>query len=690
MEDQEKSGFGRRGFLQVSALGAAAVVGAGSGAFAPAAAQAASPVAAPTATGRVAAAAAGRVVKALQPGKAPLANADIRNTYINPVNLPHMEVRSVPVSMAPTDAAVANSSGMLAPLAKEKWVEADARSLVRAAKSGLGVLTENAYRTAADFSPIAVGDTIYLYASGSMLGANGNTSVWSSKDYVTWEHHVMNMGLTAPSVVQVGSKFYMTGNSSPIYVADSPTGPWTEFGSMVQLDGTRLSTGDMQFFLDTDGRLYLTYNIGAPIMGVELDANDPRKVLTKPVVVWNYDPTQEWQHFGDNKQHTTQGWVEGSQIVKVGGTYYLSVASGGTEHTTYATGVMSSNSPLSGYKPQEANPIGQALSGSADYPNAGHGSFVVDQAGHLLFFYTYVIAYEQGFERRLGMDVCNVEADGSISCRLSNTPRLVPGREVDGKDDLGLYNLSTMTSAYWASSYSPGRTPYYAGDRSLQTWWQPADNDAAPAYVMGFANAFYISAAQIHWKELGHAFTKANVIRYTLEYRDIEANKWVMLVDRSGNETPYTADYLVFDRVFTHAVRLKILGTTENVKVGVQQLNVFGENYTLAKAKGLFDPAPAPTLKVDATATVRDVAGKAYVTVVATNNETVPVAMTLSSSFGSKDFKDVQPGKSVSASFNSREPAIPAGEATVLATAQVNGQTVSFTKALPYAAFPKA
>lgn len=94
----------------------------------------------------------------------------------------------------------------------------------------------------------------------------------------------------------------------------------------------------MQFFLDTDGRLYLTYNIGAPIMGVELDANDPRKILTDPVVLWDFDPAQEWLHFGDNKQHSTQGWVEGSQMFKIGSTYYLSVAAGGTEHTTYATG----------------------------------------------------------------------------------------------------------------------------------------------------------------------------------------------------------------------------------------------------------------------------------------------------------------------------------------------------------------
>ena len=53
---------------------------------------------------------------------------------------------------------------------------------------------------------------------------------------------------------------------------------------------------------------------------------------------------------------------------------------------------------------------------------------------------------------------------------------------------------------------------------------------------------------------------------------------------------PYTADYMTFDRVLTNAVRLKILGTTENVKVGVHELNVFGENYNLAVEKGMITP----------------------------------------------------------------------------------------------------
>jgi hypothetical protein len=280
------------------------------------------------------------------------------------------------------------------------------------------------------------------------------------------------------------------------------------------------------------------------------------------------------------------------------------VSAGGTEHTTYSTGLLKSRKgPLTGYEYQDGNPIGHEPGGdypSAVFPNAGHGGFVQDDAGNLLFFYTYVIGYEgAGFERRAAMDVCYVEPTGNIVCRLSNTPQLAPSTDPPepGKrrgnpapaDDAGLYNVSTHSQTYWASSYAPGRTPYYATDRVLSTWWQPADSDPSPTLIVGLANLYNVSAIQLHWKELGASFTAKNAVRYTLEYYNITANAWAPLVDRSANATALPVDYMTFGEVLTHAIRLKILGTSENIRVGVQQLNVFGENYTLAAAKGLLD-----------------------------------------------------------------------------------------------------
>lgn len=683
-KDGAPSGLDRRRFLQMSAFGAAAVGAAAAGGTA-----VATPAVAASGAGSAlaATAVAAAAMRANSAAKVPLENVDMTKTYVNPVNLPFLDVGARPSTMPASDAGVAAvTPAMRATLAKERWLPADGRSMVRQAKTGFALATENSSRTAADFSPILVDDTIYLYASGSMLGDTGNINAWSTKDYINWEFHEMNIGATAPTVVKVGAKYYLAGNSTGVWSADAPFGPWTEMGPFTRKDGSVFTASDVQFFLDTDGRLYMSYNIGAPHMAVELDANDPRKFLTDPVVVWNFDPNDEWQHFGENKQHTTHGYVEASQIFKVGDTYYISVASGGTEHTTYATGVAKSSSPLGPYVPQDANPVGQALEGQAQFPNAGHGAFIVDFNDNLVFFYTIVIAYEQGSQRRMGLDICEVAEDGTISARLSNTPRLAPGLTQNGTDDVGLYNISQLTSAYWASSYAPGRLPIYAMDHSTQTWWEPADGDANPSYIVGFANVFYISSAQIQWKELGLTFTKRNAVRYTLEYKDIESDTWKPLADRSANDVAYTSDYVVFDRVLTHAVRLKILGTTENVKVGVTAMNVFGENYTFAKEKGLFLPPPPPALKVELTATPRKIGSKIHVTVVATNNEASPLDITLSTPYGEKAFTSVAPGKSASVTFNSRASSIEAGDATAKLSGVVNGATVTETKTVAYGA----
>ncbi len=405
---------------------------------------------------------------------------DMSRTYANPLNLPNIEVRTNTSTMAPTDAGLGNSAQMLPILAKDTWVEADGRNLSGRAKAGFRALTENRYRTMADFSPVNYDGTIYLYCSGNL---QTNRALYSTRDYRTWQYQEMNLGVTAPTAVRVGGKYYLAGNNTPVYVADSPAGPWTQLGRFTRPDGSTFSAGDVQFFLDDNGRLYLSWNIGAPIMGAELDPAKPNQLISEPVVVFDFDPSQEWMHFGDNKQGYNFAWVEGSQIFKVGNVYYFAVAAGGTEHTSYCTGVLKSRKgPLSGYEYQDGNPIGHALGGdypSSVFPDAGHGGFVQDDAGNLVFFYTYVIGYEgAGFERRAGMDVCYVDPTGNIVCRLSNTPQLVPSTEPPkpGKrrgehalaDDAGLYNVSTHSQTYWASSYAPGRTPYYATDRVFE------------------------------------------------------------------------------------------------------------------------------------------------------------------------------------------------------------------------------
>ena len=90
----------------------------------------------------------------------------------------------------------------------------------------------------------------------------------------------------------------------------------------------------------------------------------------------------------------------------------------------------------------------------------------------------------------------------------------------------------------------------------------------------------------------------------------------------------------------------------------------------------------APALPVTVTADTRCVAGKVTVTARVANGATVPVALAITSTYGSKSIAAVQPGKSTSAAFSTRSAAIGAGSVVVTVTAGDDSAEAS----APYAA----
>ncbi|MFF2050571.1 beta-glucosidase [Leifsonia sp. NPDC058194] len=91
---------------------------------------------------------------------------------------------------------------------------------------------------------------------------------------------------------------------------------------------------------------------------------------------------------------------------------------------------------------------------------------------------------------------------------------------------------------------------------------------------------------------------------------------------------------------------------------------------------------------VSATTTVKPLAGKAYLSVAATNNATTSVDIVITTAYGNKTFTAVEPGTTVSVSINSKLATVPAGSASVAVTGKVNGASLTETKSAPYAAYP--
>ncbi|MCC2031466.1 beta-L-arabinofuranosidase domain-containing protein [Microbacterium allomyrinae] len=96
--------------------------------------------------------------------------------------------------------------------------------------------------------------------------------------------------------------------------------------------------------------------------------------------------------------------------------------------------------------------------------------------------------------------------------------------------------------------------------------------------------------------------------------------------------------------------------------------------------------APAPALEVTAVAAGRCIAGKAALTIQATNRSEVPVALTITTPLGSKQVAALAPGTSTASVFTSRSALVAGGQASIVASATVGGAPVTVTVPIVYPA----
>lgn len=149
---------------------------------------------------------------------------------------------------------------------------------------------------------------------------------------------------------------------------------------------------------------------------------------------------------------------------------------------------------------------------------------------------------------------------------------------------------------------------------------------------------------------------------------------WWSSVRNQEKVRNYSAIEVTDDTLTVRTLRSQANGTASPVNSVVDEV-------VLSRA----DEA-ADELDIEASASTRSIAGKQYVSVKVTNNADVAVDIVVETEFGSKTFTNVQPGASANASINSRSTAVEAGEATVTATADVDGEQQTVTKTAPYSA----
>jgi xylan 1,4-beta-xylosidase len=186
-----------------------------------------------------------------------------------------------------------------------------------------------------------------------------------------------------------------------------------------------------------------------------------------------------------------------------------------------------------------------------------------------------------GFERRLGMDVADIDEHGELYVpRATSTPQWLPGKAPvgPGPADTGWLplNADVQTLGSTTAPNLPGR---FAVDEDLRTWWQPAANDAQPTLTSRLLGAATINAVRVAWRDVGLDTTrgvKPGPFRYRVEL-ETAPNTWITVVDRTKNTEDLLIDYRECTPTVGARARLVVTGWPEGISPGVAEFTVFGE-----------------------------------------------------------------------------------------------------------------
>ena len=446
------------------------------------------------------------------------------------------------------------------------------------------------YRSISDPTLFYYDNKWYLYPSYGMC--------WYTEDFKTWKYHKTEPYCPkySPCIIKwKDDKFLLTSWICPLYYSTSPLGPFIELGDFIGLDGEHFRPCDPAIFKDDDDRIYLyafdssiksnkiPSGFISRIVGYELDYNNPRQVINGPIEIMRMDPhSRTFERQGLNNQDIDFGWIEGPHMLKVNKRYYLIYACPDTCDASYVNAAFySDESPLYGFKPQKHNPVTESRYGLIR--GAGHGSIEKGPNNTLYCAYTIAAPHYHMYERRIGLDLIDINEDGELYAPkgITSTPQFIPGLVKDpvhNKNDLGYLNLTEGMRVY-ASSEIDGHDALYATDSSPITYYLPKDNDNNPWIECKFNRPFIVGALRLWFREANLDYSKGitpRPIKYILEGSK-NGIDYFTLFDNSNNLKDMNIDYQTFDEEEVIVVRLRIIKDYQPLKIGLIDFSIFGK-----------------------------------------------------------------------------------------------------------------
>ena len=399
---------------------------------------------------------------------------------------------------------------------------------------------------------------IVLYKNDYYLFSTNQWGYWWSPDMLNWKfiprkflrpwHNVYDE-LCAPAVGVLGDTMIVMGSTySTNFTVWMSTNPKENIWKPL-VDSFALGGWDPSFFADDDGRLYM-YNGSSnryPLYGIELNRKSLEPYGTRKEMYFLESWRYGWQRFGENMDNTwLDPFIEGAEMTRHNGKYYLQYGAPGTEFSGYSDGVVVGKNPLGPFTAQPA-PFSFKPGGFAR--GAGHGSTFADRWGNYWHVSTITIAVKNNFERRIGIWPAGFDKDDVMYCNqaFGDYPTYLPdgpASHLTGK--FTGWMLLNYNKPVTVSSTYGGFGSNNAVDEDIKTYWCAASGNADEWIQTDLGSLSTVRAIQINYADQDAEYLgKQEGIyhQYRIMMSD-DGKKWKMVVDKGQNKTDIPHDYI--------------------------------------------------------------------------------------------------------------------------------------------------
>ena len=434
------------------------------------------------------------------------------------------------------------------------------------------------------------------YKGDYYLFSTNQWGYWWSSDMLKWNFvskkflrpwNKVYDELCAPALGVIGDTMLVFGStySSNFSIWMSTNPKANEWKPLV--DSFAIGGWDPGFYTDDDGRFYM-YNGSSnryPVYGVELNRKTMEPIGTRKEMYFLESWRYGWQRFGEYMDDTfLDPFIEGADMTKHNGKYYLQYGAPGTEFSGYADGVIVGTSPLGPFTPQ-SDPLSFKPGGFAR--GAGHGGTFLDNWKNYWHISTISISVKNNFERRLGIWPAGFDKDDVMYCNTAfgDYPHYIPS-EKSAVHNAPMSNagftgwmLLNYKKPVSVSSTLNAFNPNNAVDESIRTYWSAKTGNAGEWIQTDLGAVSTVNAVQINYADQDAEFLGKQTTtfhQYKLFY-SADGKNWKMLKDKSKNKTDVPHDYIELPKsVQARYIKLENIHMPTG-KFAISGLRVFGK-----------------------------------------------------------------------------------------------------------------